>query len=333
MPIRSMDLFGEASLAQEYAEFAAQAAESPVIREWSAGIAGDPEVLALIEPLPRIKRQPNLVIAATRWHGAQPGPYAGFREVLLSRWDAIRDTVLARSTQTNEVGRCATLLPAIAAVAGDGPVALVEVGPSAGLTLLPDRCSYRWTDGSGHVTALDPAAGVSTVVLSCEVSGDVPRPRALPDVRWRAGVDLNPLDVHDEESMAWLRTLVWPGQPERLARLDGAIELARTDPPYLVRGDLLTDLPRLLEQAPAEATLVVQHSAVIAYLEPDDRARFDAMMRALVRDGVHWVSNEGPSVLPGVTGEATPPDGMFVLGLDGRAVAWTHGHGARLAWL
>lgn len=329
MTAPSMDLFGDATLAQEYADFAAQADDSPVIRDWATGVAADPEVLALIEPLPRLKRQPNLVLAAARWHGAEPGPYENLRSVLMSRWDEVRATVIARSTQTNEVGRCATLLPAIAQVAGTGPVALVEAGPSAGLTLLPDRYSYRWSDG----TALDPADGPSPVVLECEVSGPVPLPSALPEVGWRAGVDLNPLDVRDPDAMRWLETLVWPGQPERVARLSAAIEVARTDPPYLLRGDLLTDLPRLLEEAPGGATIVVQHSAVIAYLEPDDRARFDAMMRGLVAEGVHWVSNEGPSVLPCVTGEAAPRPGEFVLGLDGHAVAWTHGHGRRVHWL
>jgi len=84
---------------------------------------------------------------------------------------------------------------------------------------------------------------------------------------------------------------------------------------------------------------------VIAYLEPADRERFDAMMRRLVAAGrCRWVSNEGEQVLPSVTatgpaGTATStatgaaPDQTFVLGLDGRALARTHGHGRFLRWL
>jgi hypothetical protein len=59
------------------------------------------------------------------------------------------------------------------------------------------------------------------------------------------------------------------------------------------------------------------------------------MMRGLVADGrCHWVSNEGPRVLP----ELVPPGvdvplGRFVLAVDGRPVALTHGHGAELDWL
>jgi hypothetical protein len=80
----------------------------------------------------------------------------------------------------------------------------------------------------------------------------------------------------------------------------------------------------------------VFHSAVIAYLEAADRARFQEMMTGLVAGGrCHWVSNEGANVLPDVaaTGPRIPPDlAAFVLGVDGRAVAWTHGHGQWMTW-
>ena len=78
-------------------------------------MAGDPEVLAWVDALPGIKKQPNLVFAAARWHGVPaPGPYAGLRAALLADDGSIRATILARSTQTNEVGRLATLVPAFA---------------------------------------------------------------------------------------------------------------------------------------------------------------------------------------------------------------------------
>ena len=256
---------------------------SPVFRDWATSVAADPEVLALVDTLPEPKRQPNLVLAAARWHGARPGPYDGLRRVLVGRWAAVRETVLARATQTNEVGRCAVLLPVLAGL--PGPLALLEVGASAGLCLHPDRYSYRYSDG----TKLDPADGPSPVVLDCAVEGPAPLPAALPEVMWRGGIDLNPLDVRDDDAMRWLETLVWPEHDDRRDRLTAAVGLAREDPATLVRGDLNDALPALVDTVPSGATLVVFHSAVLAYLADDERARFAATVRDLPG---HWVSNE-----------------------------------------
>ena len=132
--------------------------------------------------------------------------------------------------------------------------------------------------------------------------------------------------------MAWLENLVWPEQDDRRARLRAAIEVTRADPPRLVTGDLLDRLPDLVDEAAGHGPVVVFHTAVIAYLEPPDRARFHRLMTDLVSAGrCHWVSNEGPKVLPEVTGRWVPQgEQAFVLGVDGRAVAWTHGHGASM---
>ncbi|MEP9363104.1 DUF2332 domain-containing protein [Nocardioides sp. CN2-186] len=313
-----------ADSARQYAEFAADAGdESPCFAAWARGVAADPDVLAWLAGLPGNKRQPNLVFAAARWHGVPaPGPYDGLRRGLLGDDGSIRRTILARATQTNEVGRLATLVPAFAQVS-PCPLALIEVGASAGLNLFPDRYSYSWGAGSGPL-------------LSTTVTGPAPLPAAVPEVAWRGGIDLNPLDVTDDDQMAWLSTLVWPEQDDRRDQLRRAIEVARTDPPAIVRGNLLEELPALVEQASAYGTVVVFHSAVIAYLVDEDRERFHDLMASLVADGAcHWVSNEGPRVLPRVTatGPELPADLRgFVLGVDGRSVAWTHGHGRWLQW-
>ena len=323
-----MLLFGD--IAQEYDDFAGYCeGDSPTFVEWARGVARDREVIDWLAELPPIKRQPNLVFAAARFHGVPaPGPYAGLRTALLEDDGPIRSTILARATQTNEVGRLATVLPAMARL--DGPLALVEVGASAGLCLYPDRWSYAWETDIGTVRLGDGP------VLECRVDGDAPLPTALPRIAWRAGVDLNPLDVTDPDEMEWLTTLVWPEQDERRARLREAVAIARTDPPHLVRGDLLEELPALVDQASAYGTVVVFHSAVIAYLEPDRRLEFERLVRRLVAAGrCHWISNEARQVLPTVTatGPAVPDTAhTFVLGVDGRAVAHTHGHGRTLSW-
>ncbi|MGH3331920.1 MAG: DUF2332 domain-containing protein [Nocardioidaceae bacterium] len=316
------------STAQEYAAFAVRQAhgQSPCFEEWALHVAQDDQVLRRLAELPEPKRQPNLVFAAARWHGVQAGPYSTLRRSLLDDWAAIKATILKRSTQTNEAGRCATLLPLLSQVSG--PVALLEVGAAAGLCLYSDRYSYRYSDG----TVLHPASGPSDVELTCEVSGNVPLPTSLPQVVWRAGIDLNPLDVRDDEDTAWLQTLVWPEQEHRRRRLAAAIEIARGDPPVLVRGDLNETAGSLAAEAPAGTTLVIFHSAVLAYLGPEDRAAFTRTVSDL---DAHWISNEGPRVLPELTptGASFPEGASFVTALDGQARALTGPHGQYVHWL
>lgn len=325
-----MEPFGEVS--DQYRDFAAHVrGESACFEDWAQRVTGDAEVLTWLSALPSGKQQPNLVFAAARWHGVPaPGPYDGLRTALLNDDGTIRSTILSRSTQTNEVGRLATLLPVFARIEEESglPLALVEVGTSAGLCLLPDRFAYEWRTTAGPVRL---GAGPT---LTCDVTGTPSLPRRPPHVAWRAGLDLNPLDVTDPDATSWLENLVWPEQHERRLLLRRAVELARRDPPPVVRGNLLSDLPPLLDAAAAHGEVVVFHSAVIAYLEPLDRARFHAMMTTLVADGAcRWVSNEAPSVLPAVAPTGSQPEGRFVLGLDGCPVAWTHGHGRSMTWL
>jgi hypothetical protein len=324
-----LEIYGDT--ATVYRDFAREAAYgSPCFREWASAVAEDAEVLAWLQTLPEHKRQANLVFAAARWCGVPaPGPYAGLRDALLADEGPIRATIMSRATQTNEVGRLATLLPAFASL-GDGPLALLEVGASAGLCLYPDRFSYHWSNADG--SAYDVGAGP---LLTCAVTGSPPLPDALPEVMWRAGLDLSPIDVRDDDAVRWLENLVWPEQEARRERLRAAVAVARADPPRLEQGDLLVALPDLLDEVPGEPTVVVFHSAVIAYLEHDDRERFAASMRALVEAGrCHWVSNEGPRVLPGLVPPGVHiPFGRFVLAVDGRPVALSHGHGAELHWL
>jgi len=95
-----MQLYGD--LADDYRDFAGYArGDSPCFESWALAVADD-DVKAWLTELPPVKRQPNLVFAAARWHGVEaPGPYADLRAALLGDDGTIRDTILSRSTQTN----------------------------------------------------------------------------------------------------------------------------------------------------------------------------------------------------------------------------------------
>jgi hypothetical protein len=234
--------------------------------------------------------------------------------------------MMTHRTQTNEPGRCATLLPLLASL--PQPLALVEVGASAGLCLYPDKYSYRYATSQG-----EHRLGDSEVVLSCAVSGPAPLPERLPEVVWRAGLDLNPLQASRADDRRWLASLIWPEQVDRAERLDRALDVVAADPPRLDTGDLLTDLPGLLADAPPDATVVVFHSAVLAYLDKQQRRRFTEVIDDLRRDrDLHWVSNEAPGVISGA--DLTPrPRGRFILAHDQVPVGVAGPHGHSLDWL
>ena len=288
------------------------------------GLAEDEQVVGLLAQLPAgNKRQPNLLLGAVRYLGGPVQGWAGFRGFLLQHWEQVRGVVLERLTQTNEARRCAVLLPVLAQL--PGPLALLEVGSSAGLCLYPDRYRYRFGEG-GWVGPAESAVG-----LECAVSGPVPVPERVPQVVWRGGVDLNPLDPGGERDVRWLESLIWPGEQERARRerLRGAAAVAAAEPADVVAGDLVQALPELAARAPAEATLVVFHSAVAAYLPEAERDAFVQVVRSLPG---HWVSNEGWQVFSWWQGARPPREGMFTVALDERVVAYAGEHGQELVW-
>jgi hypothetical protein len=304
-------------IAAGYRDFAEHDARerSPLYAELAAGVAGDRELLAWLDGLPVGKRQPNLLFASYRLVAGTPGGWAEFRAVLGERREEVEAVVLARRTQTNEPARCALMLPLLAAL--PQPLALLEVGASAGLCLLPDRYAY---DYAGH------RLGDGSPRLRCRPEGPVPLPDRLPEVAWRAGLDLEPIDITDPERVRWLELLIWPGEEYRLETLHGAIEIARADPPRLVRGDLTTgDLDALASEAPRDATLVVFHTAVLFYVPSAGRARFRETVRRL---GATWLACEGADVLDLEPGPAS----LMALARDGRRVAWADGHGTFVSW-
>ena len=301
--------------------------QSAIFEDWALGVAGDTHVIELLGELPRPKRQPNLLFACSRLLGCPLAPYPEWRDWVLANWADVSAQLRLRGTQTNEPRRCALLLPVLAQVAG--PIALLEVGASAGLCLYLDRYSYSY-DGR----RVDPIDGPSTVLLDCVTTGNPPIPSVLPEIAWRAGIDLNPLDLNDPDDTNWLETLIWPEQHERLARIRAARDIVRADPPRIVRGDAIDDLPALVAEAPTDATLVLVSSAAIVYLMPEPRARFIDYVRSL---DATWISNEGAGIVPvaaaALYGRVSPVVGQMLLAVNEEPQAFTGPHGDRLDWL
>lgn len=215
-----------------------------------------------------------------------------FRVFCLERAEEMRRLITTQRVQTNEVGRCACLLPAFSLVAQHGagrPLALVEIGASAGLHQLWDRYAY---DYGAAGFAGDQA---SPVRLRCEARGDgrLPLPERLPAVSYRVGLDLTPIDVRDVDAVRWLRALIWPEHLDRMRALDAAVALARQHPPRLIAGDAAETLPALLAEVPGDATLCVYHSYALNQMPAAVRERILQHITAAGRErDVYRVSQE-----------------------------------------
>ena len=310
-------------IAQDYQRFSREFARgvSETYADLTEGAATSETVLTFLETLPKPKQQPNLLLAAIKYHFGVPDGFEAFEALVREEGDLLRATMLARATQTNEPARCAVLLPALARI--EGPLALLEVGASAGLCLLPDKYGYRY--GDHHL-------GSDMVEFPCAANSATPLPSQLPEIAWRMGLDLNPLDAGKQRDLDWLEALIWPGQDARVARFQAAAQIARQDPPTVVKGDLLGDLEEVASHAPTGATLVIFHTTVLMYV-PDlnDRLRFAEIVRDL---GAVWIMNEDAPLFPEIAAQAPPPPGpgRILMSVDAQPVAWAQPHGQSIDW-
>jgi hypothetical protein len=296
---------------------------SPTYAEWSAKVAKEPEILARLAALPREKQQPNLLFAAVKYLHGIAGDWEDFRALVLEGWSDVEEVIRARRTQTNEPARCATLLPALAQL--KQPLALLEVGASAGLCLYPDR--YRYDYGGHLIAPPTPDAPV----FRCAVNRAVPIPARNVEVVWRAGLDLNPLDISDSANARWLKALVWPGEGTRERQLEQAMAIVRADPPRIEKADLRDGIAALAAAAPREATLVIFHSAVLNYVrDPAERVAF---ADRVVATGAEWIAQEDPDIFAPANRRIWPAGAYFLLTHNGKVLARAESHGAALEWL
>ena len=272
--------------APAYARLAARLARQPQLVEpildgdagWDAGL--------------RLFAAVHYLVLSGAAPDALSGEWDDFASALAAHADALRRRVREQGVQTNEVQRCVALLPAFLTIARETrmPIELLELGPSAGLNLLVDRYRYRYANGSwGPVGAL-------LELVAHEHGGLVPADllrESLP-VRGRRGIDLSPVDARTDDGYLLLRSFLWPGLEERVARLDAAVATLRaeTEPPTLIQGDYVDALAQVVADRPADAVTVVFQTASTGYLGAEAAAALRGVLDAAGGDGrpLAWVS-------------------------------------------
>ena len=204
--------------------------------------------------------------------------------------EPVLDLVARRSVQTNETTRAvAWLWPAALAGASGGarPLALADVGASAGLNLVADALAAPWRFADGQAVP---------------VASDV---RAVA----RLGLDATPLDAGSREDAGWLRACVWPGDREREERLEAALAAfaamrTRPDAPLLAPASAGSAPARLaaLSAAHPGALVIAYQTLLRDYLPPDERAEYVEGMRA-------WIAAQPPGQALWMELELAPGDG------------------------
>ena len=229
---------------------------------------------------------------------AQPASeaYPAFRRFVLAKKTRLIPLLETRITQTNEVSRCSFLLPAFNFIyqsAERRPLAIIDIGCSAGLHLRWDRYHYDY----GVAQVGDPHASVS---ISCELRGfDMPPlPTEFPECPFRLGIDLRPVDLRDPIERRWFEALIWPEHERRRGLATAAIEELLRDPPPIVKGDAVEVLEAQLTTVPAKMSLVVYNSAALCQGgDADVTAIRNVLAQSSFRRVIHWLYCEREEVL------------------------------------
>jgi hypothetical protein len=199
--------------------------------------------------------------------------WEAFEQVLQSRSAELR-SLLTQPPQTNEVGRATALYGGLLQLveAVPLPVRLFEIGASGGLNLRADHFRYNLTDGTWFGAAESP------VVFDEAWSGRPLKHVPLRIVE-RVGSDIAPVNPLTEEGARTLTSYVWPDMPVRLARLRGALAIAREVPADVRREDAVSFLHGL--ELSAGHVTVVWHSIMWQYLSRSDRAAVEERLAEL----------------------------------------------------
>ena len=368
-----------AALQEQFAWFARNALQDdPLYRALTDCAARHADWAALLAAAPASQRWPMLWLAALQDRvlalvdaGERPAladyyasagdaraPDAALEahlgEFIERHRDVLTRCIATRTTQTNEIGRCAVLWPILqdlVQATGRRRIALLDVGCSAGLNLGVDRWRYRYTDDAGGATLAtsppdrDPAAPE----IACRLlEGSRPVATVTPDIASRHGIDLDPIDVDDPAAVRWLRACLWPHDGERRRRFDAAVAIARTQHWSLgAVTDAAAGIAAWLDGVPSDTQPVVFNSWVLSYFDAALlRRHVDSMLAHVAGRGVAWISADDPKLsrtwwpeMPEAEaarrGNATSwtvarPDGCG--GVAWRLVATSHAHGRWMQW-
>ncbi|MFC9538787.1 DUF2332 domain-containing protein [Lysinibacillus sp. NPDC056959] len=270
-----------AKLSKQFRTFAKNECEnsSPLYEHLANKIAEDDELLKVAAFIPQGQPAPNLLLAGVQYllssskddllhfyPSLTTAPkeinevYPVFKAFVLSHSDEMKTLFQEKLVQTNEIRRCSYLYPMMTEIyeRHKKPLAFIEVGASAGLQLGMDQYNYCYNEQL-HINNSN-----NDFILSSENQGQ-PLPTSIsnaPVVCNRVGIDLNPIDIHNEEELQWLQALIWPEHQERRLLLNQALPILKELDLQLIKGDAIKLIKDISREINEEAMLVVYHTHV-----------------------------------------------------------------------
>lgn len=235
----------------------------------------------LAEYYPSMKNEPREPSAA----------FQSFKEFCMQYETDIIQIIKSKLVQTNEVRRCAYLYPSFCYIhqLTNKPLALIEIGTSAGLQLLWDKYSYSYNTNRkyGDIN--------SALEITAEIRGDQ-FPfifERSPPVTARVGLDLHVNNLRDPEDYLWLKALIWPEHTDRFSHFDKAAMYVQKERLELIEGDGVSLLPNVAANIPGDSIICIFHTHVANQMPHGLKILLEEHIRALgqVRDVFHLYNN------------------------------------------
>ncbi|MFJ6413813.1 DUF2332 domain-containing protein [Terribacillus saccharophilus] len=217
--------------------------------------------------------------------------YPVFKEFCLSYKNEIVYLLKEKYVQTNEVKRCGYLYPVFSIIYENTnqPLALIEIGTSAGFQLLWDNYAYSYGTGEWYGNSK------SRLRMEVDIKGEkFPRmSKQSPEVGKRIGFDLNVVNLHNKEEKLWLKSLIWPEHVERVAMFDQAADYVLCNELSLIEGDGVELIDHYVEDIPSSNTICVYHTHVANQMSIDDKKKLLRKIEIIgaTRDVYHIYNN------------------------------------------
>lgn len=283
---------------------------SPLYEYLSLQIAEDDTLLSLSSHAQEGQPIPNLLFGAVHYllfkgKGKRLGDYypsitdnpkkdmlwafQAFRELCLTNDECIKEILQTKLVQTNEVRRCAYLYPAFCYIYEkiNQPLALIEIGTSAGLQLFWDRYCYSYGNGKKYGNLQ------STVHITSKSKGNPIFQENVPIVESRIGLDLHISNLNDSEDYLWLQALIWPEHHERRDLFERAANYVKENSPRLIEGDGIYLLPNIVKSISTESVICIFHTHVANQIPTKKKHDLLNYIRqiGLTRNVVHLYNN------------------------------------------